>query len=108
LAKFDSEISPRKESINSLKSKIIGKWIQYRGTETLEFFQEGTVVLTNTKSGFGSIAGNYSFIGDGTLKLELGGFFGMAGALVIEIYISGDKMKTVRAERDTAYYVRQK
>lgn len=57
---------------NSNKKDIIGKWIANDG-DTLEFVEDGTVILV--KSGM-SLAGNYKFLPDGHLKMDVGGFFG--------------------------------
>jgi len=69
------------------ESLIIGKWQEIGSTNTLEFFQDGTVKITGTtglakKSG----TGTYKFIDGSRLKFE--------GALVMEvkILISSEKL----------------
>lgn len=73
----------------SLENAIIGKWSEIGGTETLEFFKDGTVVVVE----FGmSMVGSYKFIDKDQIKLELGGLGVLVGPMVAKISIKGDEM----------------
>src|SRR3990172_4961122 len=76
----------------SLKNQILGKWFDKDGT-TIEFFKEGTVII-------GSGVGDYKFIDDYRLRMDVkGGLFG-SGAMVFEVSI--DKEGALNLKEPTA------
>ncbi len=65
----------------SLKSQIIGKWVEVEdGKFSIEFLKDGTVVLGN------SAVGDFKFIDDNRLRMDIKGIFGQ-GAVVFEVSI---------------------
>lgn len=66
---------------SSLKDQIIGKkWMSLTDKEQLEFFKEGTVVIVK---GDRSITGNYRFIDDKRLRVDVQSFGG--ASMVFEV-----------------------
>ncbi|MBI3755339.1 MAG: PD40 domain-containing protein, partial [Deltaproteobacteria bacterium] len=66
-----------------LKSRIIGKWVEVKNDgrygDQIEFLKDGTVIV-------GSVVGDYKFIDDNRLRLDVKGIFG-SGAMVFEVSI---------------------
>lgn len=67
------------EAVN-IKRLIIGKWIE-NNRNSLELVEDGTAIIVEEGK---SVAGNYKFLPDGRLKIDLGGFW---GSKVFEISI---------------------
>jgi len=55
--------------IQKKEAAINGKWQEVGGTETVEFFKDGTV--TFVESGM-TMSGNYKFVDDERIRIELG------------------------------------
>jgi hypothetical protein len=76
-------------SCSSSERAILGKWQEIGGTETMEFFKDGTISVTD----FGmSMAGKYSFIETNRMKIELGGIGAVAGPMIVKVEISGKEL----------------
>lgn len=56
------------------ESAIIGKWKEIDKTDAMEFFNEGSVCVTDKDT---SLVGNYKFVDDGHLRLEIVGLKSM-------------------------------
>lgn len=61
----------------NLKKGIIGKW--FGDKEQIEFLKDGTVIVS-------SVVGDYKFIDDNRLRMDIKGIFG-SGAMVFEVSI---------------------
>ncbi len=79
----------------NIKKAITGKWERYdpkyKGKETIEFFEDGTFSTFHEGFGF-PIAGDYRFIDKNRIRIDLGGFWGIAGPIVCKVSISRDKL----------------
>lgn len=64
------------------KEDIIGKWINVKTGNKIEFLKDGTVI-------FGSSAGDYKFIDDDRLRMDIKGPFG-GSVIVAEVSIDKD------------------
>src|SRR5437899_2199112 len=74
----------------STKSSIVGKWQEIGGTETLEFFKDGTLSVVNKGT---AITGKYSFLDDTRIKLEIGGIVGaLAGSQIVTVSIADGEL----------------
>lgn len=72
----------------SAESKIIGTWVDADGVN-YEFFKDGTVTIES----YGIVvSGNYEFIDGDTMKLNLDGLWGLGGASVFDVKISGKEL----------------
>lgn len=71
---------------------LVGKWktANAQNGDTLEFFQDGTVISTSV-IGL-QISGTYKIVDSSHLRIEMGGLFGLAGAQVYEYSIAGDRL----------------
>lgn len=56
----------------NIRKLIIGKWIE-NNRNSLELVEDGTAIIVEEGK---SLAGNYKFLPDGRLKIDLGGFWG--------------------------------
>lgn len=72
---------------------IVGKWQQIDGTETVEFFKEGTITID--PDDMPSMSGNYSFIDKDRIKIELGGRVGsIVDPMVLKVQITRNELTT--------------
>lgn len=78
------------------QKNIVGKWQDVQGTESMEFFKDGTVTA---KAGGMSLGGKYSFVDDERIKIELGGMGALAGPTIAKVAISGNEL-TLTDEND--------
>lgn len=77
-------------SIGCLRQKsIVGKWQPTSGTETMEFFKDGTVA---TEGGPMALTGKYTILDEKRLKIEFGGMGALAGPMMATYEISGDEL----------------
>ena len=75
------------------EEKIIGRWHAAETAEgnILEFFNGGTVSFQEAITGI-TINGDYEFLNDETLKIELGGTLAIAGASIYKVSFADDKL----------------
>jgi len=72
----------------SASNKIIGRWEDTDGIQ-YEFYRDGTITIDS----YGiTVSGDYEFIDKETIKINLAGLWGLAGASVMEVDISGNQM----------------
>jgi hypothetical protein len=71
------------------ENKIVGKWKEIGGTETMEFFKDGTVSVVDNKI---SLKGSYQFIDEKRIKFKLGGLGPLAGPIVEKVSFSGGEL----------------
>ena len=62
-----------------LKGQILGKWVEVGGTQMIEFLQDGTVIIVEGRM---SAAGDYRFIDNRRLRMDLKGLY---GSKVVEV-----------------------
>jgi|GEM_PF-814407 len=94
-------------SLASCSSKpedaIVGKWSEIDGTETLEFFKDGTVSVVDKGT---TRTGDYRFIEKDRMRLQLGGLGILAGPIdvVAKVSISKDELTLTLAGGDVGKY----
>jgi len=70
------------------QNDLLGAWESADG-EVLEFFNDETLIITDK---FLTASGKYSIIEDNRVRIELDGFWGIAGAQVINYEVSGNQL----------------
>ena len=88
-------------SCASKKRAIVGKWKEIGETEIMEFFADGTVTVADQGMYAG---GNYEFIDDGRMKLDLGGIFALVGPMVCEVSVSKGELVFTMPDGETSKY----
>lgn len=75
------------------QDKIIGKWRASSASEgnVLEFYPDGTITFEEAVTGI-SINGEYAFLNDQKIKIELSGILALAGASIYTISFSDNRM----------------
>lgn len=86
----------------SPRQAIIGQWQEVGGTEVLEFFKDGTVVVTDKGM---SLGGRYQFLDADRIKLELM-FLGTPMVFVATIQIVGDILTLFKSDGTVSQYRR--
>jgi uncharacterized protein (DUF2147 family) len=71
------------------ENPIVGKWKNIDGTETMEFFKDGTVSLVGKEM---SLGGTYKFVDTNRMKLEYGDLGAWMGPIITTISISGNEL----------------
>lgn len=84
---------------------IVGKWHEIDGTETIEFFKDGTVSVVDMGMPMG---GNYKFIDDTRLRLELGGLGALVGPVVVKVSVSRNELILTMPDGKVLKYRRAK
>lgn len=67
---------------------IVGKWEGEDGS-TMEFYKEGTVTMAG---GLVPVTGGYTIVNNKTLRLDLGGLWGLVGPQMFEYRVSGKRL----------------
>lgn len=77
----------------SPQEQIVGKWRVADTTDgnVLEFYKDGTVTMEEAITGV-SVNGEYSFLNDEKLKIELGGILAITGAAIYQVSFTDDRM----------------
>ena len=83
---------------------ILGKW-QAEDGSILEFFKEGTVTMAG---GLIPVTGRYTIVNNKTLRLDLGGLWGLAGPQMFEYRVSGKYLTLVDSFGNTSELTRAK
>ena len=68
---------------------IVGKWEKIEGTETMEFFKDGTVNVVDKGMIMG---GSYKFIDKDRIRLEMRGLGALMGPIVAKVSILGGEL----------------
>lgn len=78
----------------SLKKTILGKWKLIGNTDTVEFFEDGTIILEMEGGGdVKTIIGDYRFLDQNRIRVDFQGIFEMGGPQVTKISIdNNDKL----------------
>ena len=85
------------------ENAILGKWKEIDKTETIEFFKDGTVSVVDKGM---SMGGNYKFIDDDHLRLELGGLGALAGPMVFTVSVSKNELTLTNPQGKVSKYRR--
>ena len=72
----------------STASKVVGDWVATDGT-AFSFYKDGTVSIDSL--GF-TITGTYEFVDKDTMRLELDGLWGIAGASIYDVSVKGSEL----------------
>jgi hypothetical protein len=84
---------------------IVGKWKELGGTETMEFFRDGTVSVVDEGM---SMAGSYKFVDKDRVKVELGGLGALMGPVVARVSISGEDLSWTMPDGKVSRYKRSR
>lgn len=84
---------------------IVGKWSEVEGTETLEFFKDGTISLVSRGMPMG---GSYKFVDTDRMKWELGGMGALTGPIIVTVSISGNVLTLTMPNGNVGKYKRTK
>ncbi|MEW6573252.1 MAG: hypothetical protein AB1374_06425 [Bacillota bacterium] len=82
---------------------IIGKWSEIDGTETIEFFKDGTLTVADEGMDMG---GSYEFVEKNRIRVELGGLGALAGPFVATVSISGNELTWTMPDGEVSKYRR--
>lgn len=74
----------------SAKKTIIGRWKEVGGTQTIEFFKDGTVTVVD--KGEPPLTGDYRFIDENRIRMDLKGLGELLGPVIAEISASKDEI----------------
>jgi len=81
---------------------IAGKWKEVGGIQTIEFFKEGTVVVVD--KGDPPLAGDYRFIDDNRIRMDLKGLGELLGPVVAEISVPRNEITLVNPAGEIEVY----
>ncbi len=84
------KVDGEKSKENGKGKVIVGKWEEVDGTQTIKFFKEGTVVVID--KGDPPLTGDYRFIGDSRIRMDLKGLGELLGPVIAKISISMDEI----------------
>lgn len=79
------------------ENAIIGQWKEIDGAETIEFYKDGTISIV----GDISVSGDYKFIDDNTIRVDLGFV-----SLVAKISVSNDELILTEPDGEVSKYKR--
>ncbi|MDI6735075.1 MAG: hypothetical protein QME42_02585 [bacterium] len=71
------------------ENEIVGKWEEIGGTESIEFFKDGTVSGVDKGR---SMVGSYKFVDKDRIKMEMGGFGALTGPVIMKVSFSGGEL----------------
>ena len=89
----------------SPEDKILGRWKEVDGTETMEFLKDGTVIVVDEGM---SMAGTYKWIDNDRVKIELGGLGALVGPVVATVSMSGGELTFTMPDGKVSKYNRPK
>lgn len=76
-------------SCGGVENRIIGKWENLEEGVTFEFFEGGTVVMSQDGEG---VSGTYTVVQDNQIQLEFSGLFGSQTMLLTDVTVSGETL----------------
>lgn len=92
-----------------IKKDIIGKWERYdpkhKGKEIMEFFRDGTISLFHESFGFPG-TGDYRFIDNNHIKVNLGGLWTLVGPIICKVSISRNELVLTMPDGEVVKYHR--
>ena len=83
-----------KGSFIKLKKNVIGKWMNLKETESIEFLNDGTIVIIDKRGVNPKLRGNYKFVDEGRLRVDFKGglYAGLMPAMHFKISISENEI----------------
>jgi hypothetical protein len=92
-----------KRSFIELEKNVIGKWLNFKETESLEFLDDGTIVIVDKRGLNPKLKGNYKFVDESRLMVDIiGGLYAKSIPLMsFKISISENEI-TLTDEPDGA------
>ena len=90
---------------SGLEKGIIGKWVEIDGSEKMEFFKDGTIIVTESTL---NMSGKYSFLEKDRIKVELGGLGMLAGPQIATIEIANEQLTITEPDGKKSVYKREK
>ncbi len=78
----------------SQEANLYGKWVTEDGNFSVEFFENGTLIMGSTTSDdpFFTETGSFSVVENNKISYELDGFWGMGGEQTVYYEISGNEL----------------
>ena len=56
-----------------LEKNVVGKWLNLKETESIEFLNDGTIVIIDKRGANPKLRGNYKFVDEGRLRVDFKG-----------------------------------
>lgn len=77
-----------------LKKNVVGKWLNLKETESLEFLDDGTIIITDKEGDKPKLKGDYKFIDKSRLRVDFKGDFyaNLMPPMHFKIFISENKI----------------
>lgn len=85
--------------------EIVGKWCNERSNENIEFYKQGTIVVTSKD---GTFSGDYKFINNNTIRADLGGLAALAGPIIARVSIAGDDLTWIQSDEVIRMYKKER
>jgi hypothetical protein len=58
-----------------LEKNVVGEWLNLKETESIEFLDDGTIIITDREGDRPKLKGNYKFVDKGRLRVDFKGDF---------------------------------
>jgi len=86
-----------------LEKNVVGKWLNLKETESIEFLNDGTIVIIDKRGVNPKLRGNYKFVDEGRLRVDFKGglYAGVMPPMHFKISISENEI-TLTDEPDGA------
>lgn len=91
--------------IQKPEDAVIGKWKEVSGTETIEFFKDGTITIVDKGM---SMSGNYKFIDNEHIRMDLGGLGALMGPIISKVSFTNDELVMITEKGKEYKYQRVK
>lgn len=76
---------------SNLEKAILGKWRNMQSEETLEFFEDGTIIVTEKDDNEDKqMVGNYRVLDETRVRIDLAGWYQLGGPQVWPISVAND------------------
>ena len=62
-----------KDPFVELEKNVVGKWLNLKETESIEFLNDGTIVIIDKRGVNPKLRGNYKFVDEGRLRVDFKG-----------------------------------
>jgi len=90
----------------SEKESIVGKWQEVDGTQIIEFFKDGTVIVKD--KGDPTLTGDYRFLDDNRIRMDLKGLGELFGPIIAEVSRSKSEFTLTAPDGEIEKYRRIK